>query len=91
MCAVHLVEAPEEVFGSTVDVFTTRVIREVLYQRRLLQFLSEEVNFVEEKDDGCSHEPSRVHNGIEENKGFHHAVLRIVSHCTQPAKLTRHT
>ena len=68
MCAVHLVEAPEQVFGSTVHVFSTRVIGEVLYQRRLLQLLSEEINFVEEEDNRCSHEPSRVYDGIEEDK-----------------------
>jgi len=68
MCSVDLVEAPEEVFCRTVHVFSARVVREVLYQRRFLQFLPEEIDLVEEEDDRCSHEPSRIHDGIEEDK-----------------------
>ena len=79
MCAVHLVEAPKEVFRRTVHVFSARVIWEVLYQGRLFQFLSEEIDFVEEQDDGCSHEPSRVDNRVKEYERLHHAVLQNVS------------
>jgi hypothetical protein len=68
MRAVHLVEAPKKVFRRAVHVFSARVIREVLYQRRLFQFLSEEIDLVEEENDGCSHEPSRVYDGIEEDE-----------------------
>ena len=68
VCSIHLVEAPEEIFRRTVHVFSARVIWDVLYQGRLFQFLSEEIDFVEEQDDGCSHEPSRVYDGIEEDK-----------------------
>ena len=33
MCSVDLVESPEEVFRSSVDIIATRVIREVVAER----------------------------------------------------------
>ena len=75
MCPVHLVEPPEQIFCSAIHVVTTRVIGEVVGQRRLAQLLPEQIDFVEEKDDRRSHKPSRVDDRVEKDQTFHHAVL----------------
>jgi hypothetical protein len=33
VCSVDLVESPEQIFGSSVDVISSRVIREIVAQR----------------------------------------------------------
>ncbi len=58
MCPVHLIEPPQEILRRSVDVVTARVVRKVIAQGRLRKFRSEEIDFVQEQDDGCSHEPS---------------------------------
>jgi hypothetical protein len=75
MCPVDLVESPEQVFGSAVYVVSTRVIGEVVGERRLAQLLPEQIDLVEEKDDGCSHKPSGVDDRVKKDQTFHHAVL----------------
>ena len=79
MRAIDLVEPPEQVFCRPVHVIPARVIGEIIAQGRLGQFRSEEVDFVKEENDGGTHEPSRVDDGVKENERFHHAVLRRVS------------
>lgn len=61
MSAVHLVEPPKQVFRRPIDVVPARVIWEVVAQRRATQFLSEEIDLVEEQDYTCSHEPPRIY------------------------------
>jgi len=78
MCAIDLVESPEQVFGCAVDVVTARVVREVVHQRRLAQLLSEQVDFVEKQDDTRAHEPPGVDDRVEKDQTFHHAILRSV-------------
>lgn len=75
MCAVDLVEAPEQVLGRAVDVVAAGVVWEVLVERGAAELLTEEVDLVEEEDDGGAHEPARVDDGVEEDEGLHHAVL----------------
>lgn len=79
VCPIHLVESPQEVLRRPVDVVTTRVVREVIAQGRFRKFRSEEIDFVQEQDDGCSHEPSRVDHRVEEHEGLHHSVLFAIS------------
>jgi hypothetical protein len=33
MCSVDLVESPEKIFGGSVDIISSRVIREIVAQR----------------------------------------------------------
>ena len=66
MCPIDLVESPQEILRCSVDVVTARVIREVIAQGRLGKFRSEEIDLVQEQDDGCSHKPSRVDHRVEE-------------------------
>lgn len=51
MRSINLIESPQEILCRAVDVVASRIVRKVLLQRRLRQLRSEEVDFVEEKDD----------------------------------------
>lgn len=44
--SIHLIEPPEKVFCGTVDIVATRIIREIISQRRPAKFLFEQVDFV---------------------------------------------
>lgn len=72
---VHLVEPPQQIFGRSVDVVATRVVGEVIPQRRSTELLFEEIDLVEEQNDAGSHKPSRIDDRIEEDQTFHHAIL----------------
>ena len=57
MCTVDLVEAPQKIFGSSINVVAARVVWEVLPQRRSSKLDLEKIDFVEEQDDARPHEP----------------------------------
>lgn len=58
MCPVHLVESPKKILRCAVDVVATGVIREVLVQRGAWEFLTEQIDLVQEEDNAGPHEPS---------------------------------
>jgi hypothetical protein len=58
MRTIDLVEAPEQVLRRAVDVVAARVVGEVITQWGAAELLPEEIDFVEEEDYACSHEPS---------------------------------
>ena len=60
MGPVDLVESPEQILCGTIHVVAARVVGEVVGERRLAQLLPKQIDLVEEKDDRCSHKPSRV-------------------------------
>ena len=51
MCPIHLIKSPQQILGRSVDIVAARIIGEVIPKRRLPQLGSEEIDFVEEKDD----------------------------------------
>lgn len=75
MCAIDLVEPPQQVFGRTVHIVTTRIVGEEIAERRTSQFVLEKIDFVEKQDNTRSHEPSRIHDRVKEDQTFHHSVL----------------
>jgi hypothetical protein len=77
VCAVDLVESPEQVLCSTIDIVAARVVREVVAQRRSRKLRLEEIDFVKEQDDAGSHEPSAVDHRVEEYQALHHAILDL--------------
>lgn len=79
MGAINLVESPEDIFGRSLSVVTTGVVREVVHQWGAANLLLEKIDFVEEKDDTGPEEPSRIDDGIEKYKALHHSVLQQVS------------
>ena len=72
---VELIEAPENVLGRSVEVASTRIIREVIDQRFAPQFFLEAPNIAKQEDDGGAVEPARVDHGIEEEKTLCDFVL----------------
>jgi hypothetical protein len=58
MCSVHLIKAPQQILRRSIDVVATGIVGKVVGQGRLLELRPEQVHFVEEQDDRCSHEPS---------------------------------
>ena len=48
MSSVDLVEPPKKIFSGTVHVVSPRIVREIFAKWRAAQFLSEEVDFVQE-------------------------------------------
>lgn len=52
----------------------TFIVREVVLHRADRQFLLESVNLVQEQDDGCVDEPSRVADGVEQGESLLHSV-----------------
>ena len=52
----------------------TFIVREVVLHRADRQFLLESVNLVQEQDDGCVDEPSRVADRVEQGKSLLHSV-----------------
>lgn len=65
MCSIDLVKPPKKIFRSSVDVVSSRVIWEVIAERRPSKLLPEQIDLVQEEDDTRPHEPSRVDYGIE--------------------------
>lgn len=72
---VELIEAPENVLGRSVEVASTRIIREVIAQRFALQFFLETPKIAKQEDDGGLVEPARVDHRIEEEKTLCDFVL----------------
>lgn len=58
MSAVDLIKSPQKVLGRSIRIVTPRIIGKVASQRRSSKLGLEEIDFVEEEDDTCSHEPS---------------------------------
>ena len=75
MCAIDLVESPEQILCRTVDVVTARVVRKVIAERRPRKFRLEQIDLIEEKNDARPHEPAAVDDRVEEHQALHHAVL----------------
>ncbi len=72
---INLVEPPEQILGSAVDVVSARVVWKVVGERRTTELLLEKIDLVQEQDYAGPHEPPRVDNGIEEHQALHHSVL----------------
>jgi hypothetical protein len=72
---VDLVESPEQVLCSAIDVVTAGVIGEVVAQWGSRKLRLEEIDFVEEQDDAGPHKPAAVDHRIEEYQALHHAIL----------------
>ena len=66
MGSVDLIESPKQILCCFVNIVASRIIREVAIQWRSQKLLFENVDLVEEKDDTCSHKPSRVDHRVEE-------------------------
>jgi hypothetical protein len=75
MCSIDLVESPEQVLGSAVDIVAARVVGEVVAQWGSRKLRFKEIDLVEEQDDAGSHEPSTVDDRVEEYQTLHHAIL----------------
>lgn len=73
--SVDLVEPPEEIFGGAVDIVASRIIREIVAQRRSAEFLAEQIDLVEEQNDTRAHEPSRIDDRVKKHQALHHTVL----------------
>lgn len=65
MCSVDLIEAPEQVLCSLVDIISTRIIGEIVAQGRSGQLLLENIDLIEEQNDTGSHKPARVDYRVE--------------------------
>jgi hypothetical protein len=59
---INLVESPEKIFCSTVNIIAARIIREVIAQRGSAKLRFKQVDFVQEENDTRSHEPTGVDN-----------------------------
>lgn len=75
MSSVNLIEPPKQILGGFVDIVTSRVVGEVVAERRPGELDLEDVDLVQEKNDAGSHEPTRIHNRVEKKQAFHHAIL----------------
>lgn len=75
MCSVHLVEPPQEIFGRSVDIVTSGIVWEIICKRRPTELLLEQIHLIQEEDDACSHEPSRIDDRVEKHQTFHHSIL----------------
>jgi len=73
---IDLVEPPQQILCRAIDVVAARVVRKIVDQGRLAQFLAEEIDLVQEQDDACPHEPARVDDRVEQDETLHHAVLK---------------
>lgn len=79
MCAVHLIESPKKILRCAIDVVAAGVVGEVVAQRGAWELLPEQIDLVQEEDDACPHEPSRIHHRIEKDQALHHSILQYVS------------
>lgn len=77
MRPVHLIEPPEQVLRSAIDIVAARIVGEVIAQWGTRQLLAEEIDFVQEENDACPHEPAGVDHGIKEDQTLHHSVLEV--------------
>ena len=75
MCSVDLVEPPEKILCSPVDIVSARVIWEVADEWGSSELLLEKIDLVQEKNDARPHEPSRIDHRVEEHQTLHHPVL----------------
>ena len=66
MGPVNLVESPQQILRRSINIISTRVVREVVAQRRAAKLLLEKIDLVEEEDDTGAHEPSRIDDRIEQ-------------------------
>lgn len=75
MGTIDLIKPPKQVFGCSVEVVATRIVREVIDHRRPREFPLEKIDLIKEENDACSHEPSRIDDRVKEDQTFHHAIL----------------
>lgn len=76
MGPVDLVEPPQKIFGSAIDVVAAQIIGEVIAQRRPREFLAEQIDLVQEEDDTGPHKPPGINDRIEQHQTLHHSVLQ---------------
>ena len=77
--AVEVAEFVGKELASSVEVvIRSLVVREVILNRAYFELLFEEVDFVEEKDDGGSLEPRGVDDGFKKHNSFLHLVLGYI-------------
>lgn len=73
---VDAAESVRKVSGGRVQVgIGAAVIWKMLRYRGDGQFVLEEVDFIEEEDDGLAFEPFPIHQGLEKHHRFVHLVL----------------
>ena len=65
MCPIHLIESPQQVLRSAVDIVPARVVWKVVAKWRSRQLRFEQVDLVEEQDDTSPHEPPAVDYRVE--------------------------
>lgn len=81
-----------EVFARGVEVIVGGfVVWEVIPDGLFGEFLAEEIDLVEEKDDRRSSEPGKGDDGFEEDEGFLHLILALenMSGCRSPTLFRR--
>lgn len=66
MRPIDLIESPQQILRRSVNIISSRVIREVVSQRRAAKLLLKKIDLVEEEDDTGAHEPSRIDDRIEQ-------------------------
>ena len=66
MSPINLIESPQQILRRSVNIISSRVIREVVAQRRAAKLLLEKIDLVEEEDDTGAHEPSRIDDRVKQ-------------------------
>ncbi len=67
MSPVDLIEPPEEVFCSPVDIVPAGLIWEIVSKRGTSKLLLEQIHFVKEENDTGPHEPAGVDDGVKKD------------------------
>ena len=82
ICTVDLIESPEQVLGRSVHIIATRVIGEIVAERRSRKLELEEIDLVQEQDDAGPHEPPGIDHRVKQDQTFHHSILQgQISRC----------
>jgi len=68
----------EEIIASHVVVVATLIVREVISKGRMREFLGEEIDLVQEQDDGGLDKPPGVANGIEKGESLLHTINALI-------------
>lgn len=76
ICTVDLIESPEQVFGRSIHIIATRVVGEVVAERRSCELELEEIDLVQEQNDTGPHEPPRIDHRVKQDQTFHHSILQ---------------
>jgi hypothetical protein len=71
-------ESVQNVVACKTIIITTFVVREIVFHWADRELLLETINLVQEQNDRCLDEPSRVADGIEEGQGLLHTVDSLI-------------